>query len=79
MIEIDKGVKIVDSVWFSGNVGETIGIVFVDIEHVGQKAYIGTASGYDQRIDAIQIATRGARFHLASAIRIARHLEKEAP
>lgn len=61
--------KILDSVWFNpGN--RVIGIVAVETFTDQWKAYIDTASGYNQKLDEQMIAARGAglRWDMAHAI-----------
>jgi hypothetical protein len=47
--------KILGSIWFGG----TIGIVAVDSVGHGWKCYIGNGVGFDEMIDALQIAENG--------------------
>lgn len=65
-IEENRKTKtIIGSAWFTGQ--STIGIVETVNETGDHKAYIGSASGYDEAIDIIHIAEFGTKFPLKEA------------
>ena len=60
-----SNMKIVDAIWFTEMSSiRPIGIVISVDEQTGNtKAYIGTAIGNDEGVDALHIVTTGATLH----------------
>ena len=68
--------KVIETLWFT-NLDGCIGIVVVEEDVTGdRKAYIGPASGTDEKADTEQILAWGNKFSLDTALRL-RHLLKE--
>ena len=60
--------KILSTHWFTPMGGSLIGIVTTEDEITGDRqAYIGTADGDEEDIDADHIARTGAKFYMATA------------
>lgn len=73
--------KILTATWFTGSGMKLIGVV-IGIDEITneRKAYVGTASGLDEGLDAQHIASHGAKLHLVIAESIVRALKpKELP
>lgn len=70
--------KTIETLWFTGMSG-CIGIVVIEEDITGdRKAYIGPASGTDEKADTEQIISLGNKFSLDTAQRIEHHLTKGA-
>lgn len=72
--------KVIETLWFTNRDG-CIGIVVGEEDITGdRKAYIGPASGTDEKADTEQILAWGNKFSLDTALRL-RHLlmEKKVP
>jgi hypothetical protein len=55
--------KIKHKIWFTQmNTPSTIGIIIVEDDQGEERAYLGTGTGEDQLVDAINIAEHGAKF-----------------
>ncbi|MBA7714940.1 hypothetical protein ES703_123973 [subsurface metagenome] len=68
--------KIIETLWFA-NMDGCIGIVVSEEDVTGdRKAYIGSASGTDEKADTEQILAWGNKFSLDTALRL-RHLLTE--
>jgi len=68
-------VKVVDSMWFNNNKG-TAGIVLVEEDITGARmAYIGVASGEDEKADN-ELMAYGSPLSLDAAQRIVHFLKK---
>lgn len=66
----DGDTKIFDVVWFSPGTGTPglIGVVLAQFDDgEGTRAFIGTAMGHDEKIDAFHVAHYGAKFPMAAA------------
>lgn len=62
--------KVIDSIWFTNRDG-TIGIIIGEEDITGdRKAYIGPASGTDEKTDTQQILSWGNKFSLSIALRV---------
>jgi hypothetical protein len=71
--------KILESFWFTNRDGR-IGIVVIEEDVTGdRKAYIGPASGADEKADTERILAWGNKFSLETAGRILHHLEIKQP
>jgi len=71
--------KILESFWFTNRDG-CIGIVVIEEDVTGdRKAYIGPASGVDEKADTEHILAWGNKFSLGTAGRILYHLEIKRP
>lgn len=69
--------KVIDTLWFTTADG-TIGIVTIEEDITGdRKAYIGTASGKNEREDANHILVWGNKFSLDTVKRLQHFLTKK--
>ena len=59
--------KIIESLWFTSTTGVVGIVVGEDDITKKRKAYIGLASGIDQKADTEHIAKQGGRFSLDAA------------
>lgn len=68
--------KVIDSMWFINNKG-TAGIVLIEEDITGARmAYIGVASGEDEKADNEVIMAYGSPLSLDAVKRIERFLKK---
>jgi len=68
--------KVIDSLWFT-NLDGCIGIIVIEEDITGdRKAYIGPASGKDEKADTEAILAWGNKFSLDVTERIHRYLTK---
>ena len=71
--------KIIETLWFN-SFGGTVGIVVGEEDTTkDRKAYIGSASGLDEKADTDHIVNFGLPFSFATAERIVRLLQKDKP
>lgn len=69
--------KVIDTLWFTTSDG-TIGIVTIEEDITGdRKAYIGTASGNDEKEDIDHILAWGNKFSLDTVLRLQHLLTKK--
>lgn len=69
--------KIIDSLWFT-TIDGSIGIIVIEEDVTGdRKAYIGPASGKDEKADTEKIIAWGNKFSIDTAERILHFLKKE--
>ena len=69
--------KVIDSLWFT-NLDGCIGIIVIEEDITGdRKAYIGPASGEDEKADTEKILAWGNKFSIDTAERILHFLKKE--
>lgn len=69
--------KVIDTLWFTTSDG-TIGIVTIEEDITGdRKAYIGTASGNDEKEDTNHILAWGNKFSLDTVLRLQHLLTKK--
>jgi len=66
-------VEIIDTFWFSGET--QMGIVIIKNQIGELKAYLGTASGADEKTDSEYIADNGVRLHKETLESIIKKLE----
>ena len=69
--------KVIDTLWFTTSDG-TIGIVTIEEDITGdRKAYIGTASGNDEKEDIDHILAWGNKFSLDTVLSLQHLLTKK--
>lgn len=69
--------KVIDALWFTNNDG-CIGIVVVEEDITGKrKAYIGPASGTDEKADTEQVSAWGNKLTLTALQRITKQLKRK--
>ena len=70
--------KIIDATWFTDQSGNCIGIVVIENSVGERKAYIGVASGWDEKKDEQSIADYGAPFYLSHCEFVSKNLFNRA-